>query len=114
MSAFRQSYQYGVRPTADRLVFEVDSDRPGTKPYRVDFEQFGGFGACDCPDFRFAKGGGKSKLERVRAGDRSEAATCKHMRRAAWAAKDMFVGKVLEHVNAKKPRHQSEAHSNSV
>jgi hypothetical protein len=45
----------GVSYSGDFLVFWVESDQSGVAPYRVDLENFGGNGQCDCPDFDFAK-----------------------------------------------------------
>lgn len=73
---------YGILPTADKLVYRVPSDRAAVQPWTVDLEQFGGWGACNCPDYRMPRSGKPSKVQRMRDGERNPSAWCKHIQRA--------------------------------
>ena len=45
----------GVTPTGDFLVYEVNSDRAGHTPYRIDLQKFCGNGECQCKSFTAIK-----------------------------------------------------------
>lgn len=45
----------GVTDTGDFLTYEVESDRKGHTPYRVDLQKFCGNGECQCKAFTAIK-----------------------------------------------------------
>lgn len=89
------------RPSGDRLVYDVPSDRNPKVCYRADIVANGGYGWCSCTDFA---------TRRQPAIDRKEpmgtrAVLCKHLIRA----RRMFLNDVLPMLAKQEqhpPRHE--------
>lgn len=69
------------RPSGDRYVYEVPSDRNPKVCYRVDLTANNGAAVCQCKDWATRR---QPALDR---GEKpwTQATSCKHSRRAAWA-----------------------------
>ena len=104
---------FGVEQTDDRMAYRVRSDRVAVKPWRVDLEQFDGWGACDCPDYCLPRNRQPSKRDRMRSGERSEAVMCKHIRRAH-VAHSIYLNQRILAAAGKGPKHKSEAWRNEA
>lgn len=83
-------------PTTERMVYEVPSDNPKRKPYRVDCLANGGAMRCSCADFQARR---QPALDA--GGEPHTAATlCKHCRKVIrYFTRELFkqMAEELEH-----------------